>query len=179
MRKKYPSDITKEQFEQLRSILESGRKKTVPRKVDLSEVILRHTVSVEKRLPTAYAVWSYFKYGKLFTDGVKALLGEQIDVSVVKRNEMHTFKVIPKQWVVERSFVWLEKHRRLWKNCERKYNTALQFMILTSVAPLLRTLTMCLVECLALPCKNIRIYIKSRYEACSDYWCFSDFSGIS
>ena len=55
MRKKYPSDITKEQFEQLRSILESGRKKTVPRKVDLSEVILRHTISVEKRLPTAYA----------------------------------------------------------------------------------------------------------------------------
>ena len=54
MRKKYPSDITKEQFEQLRSILESGRKKTVPRKVDLSEVILRHTVSVEKRLPMAY-----------------------------------------------------------------------------------------------------------------------------
>ena len=55
MKKKYPSDITKEQFEQLRSILESGRKKTVPRKVDLSEVILRHTVSVEKRLSTAYA----------------------------------------------------------------------------------------------------------------------------
>ena len=55
MKKKYPSDITKEQFEQSRSILESGRKKTAPRKVDLSEVILRHTVSVEKRLPTAYA----------------------------------------------------------------------------------------------------------------------------
>ena len=54
MKKKYPSDITKEKFEQLRSILESGRKKIVPRKVDLSEVILRHTVSVEKRLPTAY-----------------------------------------------------------------------------------------------------------------------------
>ena len=116
MRKKYPSDITKEQFEQLRSILESGRKKTAPRKVDLSEVILRHTVSVEKRLPTAYAAWSYFKYGKLFTDGVKALLGEQIDVSVVKRNEMHTFKVIPKRWVVERSFAWFEKQQRLWKN---------------------------------------------------------------
>ena len=38
IRKKYPSDITKEQFEQIRSILESGRKKTAPRKVDLYEV---------------------------------------------------------------------------------------------------------------------------------------------
>ena len=38
MKKKYPSDITKERFEQSRSILKSGRKKTAPRKVDLYEV---------------------------------------------------------------------------------------------------------------------------------------------
>jgi len=38
IKKKYPSDITKEQFEQLRSILEIGRKKTASRKVDLYEV---------------------------------------------------------------------------------------------------------------------------------------------
>ena len=78
--------------------------------------------------------------GKPFADGVKALLGEQADVRAVKRNEMHTFKVIPKRWVVERYFAWLEKHRRLWKNCERKYNTALQFMILTFAAFLLKRL---------------------------------------
>ena len=81
-----------------------------------------------------------FQNGKLFAYGVKALLGEQVDVSVDKRNEMHTFKVIPKWWVVERSFAWLEKQQRLLKNCERKYNTALQFMILTFVALLLRSL---------------------------------------
>jgi transposase len=28
--------------------------------------------------------------------------------------------VLPKVWVVERSFGWLEKCRRLWKNCELK-----------------------------------------------------------
>ena len=32
----------------------------------------------------------------------------------VKRNELHTFVVLPKRWVVERSFAWLEKCRRLW-----------------------------------------------------------------
>jgi len=58
-----------------------------------------------------------FQNGIPFADGVKALLGEQMDVSVVKRNEMHTFKVIPKRWVVERSFAWIEKHRKVWKNC--------------------------------------------------------------
>ena len=39
-------------------------------------------------------------------------------MEVVKRNELHTFVVLSKRWVVERSFAWLEKCRRLWKNCE-------------------------------------------------------------
>ena len=78
--------------------------------------------------------------GKPFVDGVKAILGEQVMVQVLKRNELHTFAVIPKRWVVERSFAWLEKQRRLWKNCERKHNTALQFMILTFISLLLRRL---------------------------------------
>ena len=38
MRKSYPSDITREQFEKIRPLLESARKKTKPRKVDLYEV---------------------------------------------------------------------------------------------------------------------------------------------
>ncbi|MDP3009440.1 MAG: IS5/IS1182 family transposase, partial [Methylococcales bacterium] len=38
MRKKYPSDISREQFEQIRELLESARKKTRPRQVDLYDV---------------------------------------------------------------------------------------------------------------------------------------------
>jgi len=34
----YPSDITKEQFESIRPILESARKKTAPRKLDLYDI---------------------------------------------------------------------------------------------------------------------------------------------
>ena len=49
---------------------------------------------------------------------------------MVKRSELHTFVVLPKRWVVERSFAWLEKCRRLWKNCERKLNTSLQMVVL-------------------------------------------------
>ncbi|MGQ5525774.1 transposase, partial [Chitinimonas sp. PSY-7] len=40
----------------------------------------------------------------------------------------HRFAVMPKRWIVERSFAWLEKCRRLWKNCERKLDTSLQFI---------------------------------------------------
>ncbi len=42
--------------------------------------------------------------GQTFADAVKSLLEEQVDVQVVKRNELLTFKVIPKRWGVERCF---------------------------------------------------------------------------
>ena len=66
--------------------------------------------------------------GKPFATAVQSLLGASVEV--VKRNELHTFVVLPKRWVVERSFGWLEKCRRLWKNCERKLNTSLQMAVL-------------------------------------------------
>ena len=76
--------------------------------------------------------------GRPFALGVQELLGEAAVVQIVKRSELHTFKVMPKRWVVERSFAWLEKNRRLWKNCERHINTSLQFIHLVFLALLLR-----------------------------------------
>lgn len=74
--------------------------------------------------------------GEPFAQAVKDRLGATVQVA--KRNELHTFAVIPKRWVVERSFAWLEKNRRLWKNCERKLNTSLQFVHLAFLILLLR-----------------------------------------
>lgn len=69
--------------------------------------------------------------GDPFAAEVKEIL--KATVEVVKRNELHKFKVIPKRWVVERSFSWLEKCRRLWKNCERKLSTSLAMVQLAFV----------------------------------------------
>jgi transposase len=74
--------------------------------------------------------------GASFANGVKERLGATVQVA--KRNQLHTFAVMPKRWVVERSFAWLEKCRRLWKNCERKLETSLQFITLAFLALLLR-----------------------------------------
>ena len=74
--------------------------------------------------------------GKLFAKEIETLLGAKVEIA--KRNELHHFKVIPKRWVVERSFAWIEKCRRLWKNCERKLNTSLQFINLAFVVLLVR-----------------------------------------
>ena len=74
--------------------------------------------------------------GEPFATGVKDILGATVEVA--KRSELHTFAVIPKRWVVERSFAWLEKCRRLWKNCERKLNTSLQMVALAFLVLMLK-----------------------------------------
>lgn len=76
--------------------------------------------------------------GAPFAQGVRDILGEHVTVQIAKRSELHTFKVMPQRWVVERNFAWLDKNRRLWKNCERWLNTSLQFIHLAFLALLLR-----------------------------------------
>lgn len=70
--------------------------------------------------------------GKPFALAVKQAI--DADVQIVKRNELHQFAVLPKRWIVERSFAWLDKCRRLWKNCERKLHTACQMAVLAFIA---------------------------------------------
>ena len=74
--------------------------------------------------------------GEIFANTVKKLIGA--DVEVVKRNELHKFAILPKRWIVERSFGWLEDYRLLWKNCERKIHNTLQAVKLAFISLLLR-----------------------------------------
>ena len=91
----YPSDISLEQFSKIEYFLKSMRKKTKPRTVDLYDVFCDiQNVLVDRNYS-----------GEKFAGLVQELLGASVEVA--KRNELHTFKVIPKRWVVERSFAWL------------------------------------------------------------------------
>jgi transposase len=74
--------------------------------------------------------------GEKFSSEINNMIGATVEVA--KRSELHKFVIIPKRWVVERSFAWLEKCRRLWKNCERKINTSLQMVALAFIGLLLR-----------------------------------------
>lgn len=62
MRKGYPSDIKREQFEQIRELLERARRKTAPRKVELYEVFcavlyLLRTGCQWRALPNDFPKW--------------------------------------------------------------------------------------------------------------------------
>ena len=69
MRRPYPSDISREQFEPIHPLLESARKKTAPRRVELYEVFcavlyLLRTGCQWRALPSDFPRWrtvhSYF-----------------------------------------------------------------------------------------------------------------------
>ena len=74
--------------------------------------------------------------GEKFATSVDEILGTTVEVA--KRNELPQFVVLPKRWIVERSFSWLEKCRRLWKNCERLINTSRHMVILAFISLILK-----------------------------------------
>jgi transposase len=74
--------------------------------------------------------------GQKFADEIKRI--SSAEVEVVKRNELHKFAVLPKQWIVERSFGWLDKCRRLWKNCERLLQNSFQMFSLAFIRIMLK-----------------------------------------
>jgi len=76
--------------------------------------------------------------GKNFEQEIDKIISATVEIS--KRNELHKFEVIPKRWVVERSFAWLENFRRLWKNAERKINSSLNMYVLAFISILINRL---------------------------------------
>ena len=70
--------------------------------------------------------------GENFATAVMTLLNAEVEI--VTGNELHTFIVLPKRWIVERSLGWLDHFRRLWKNCERKLYTVHQMVALAFIS---------------------------------------------
>ena len=70
---------------------------------------------------------------------VRALGPWQIDI--VKRSELHRFVVLPKRWVVERTFGWMGRNRRLSKDYENRTRFATAYVRLAMIRLMLRRLT--------------------------------------
>ena len=57
----------------------------------------------------------------------------KIELEIIKREELHTFKILPKRWIVERTFAWLDTNRRNSKNYERLNNTSVAMVHLSAI----------------------------------------------
>lgn len=66
---------------------------------------------------------------------------ERINVEIVKRSDQAKgFVVLPRRWVVERTFAWLGRCRRLARDWECLSRKALAFLRLASIRLMLRRL---------------------------------------
>lgn len=90
MRQNYPSDISREQFEQIRPLLESGRKRTSPRSVDLYDVFCGVLYILKsgcqwRMLPSDFPKWQtvyyYWRVWNNADDGNPSLLEQALKKS--------------------------------------------------------------------------------------------------
>jgi putative transposase len=92
-------------------------------------VVVVHSAGIQDRVGARAVLAALYRdttrLVKVFADG--GYTGQLIDwcrqrfqwtLEVVKRTELHTFKVLPKRWIVERTFSWLNLSRRLSKDYE-------------------------------------------------------------
>ena len=116
--------------------------------------VIVHSADIQDRdggvllLSTLFGLFPFLK--KLFADGgyqgtkFEEALTEilpELHVEIVKRSDQAKgFKILPKRWVVERTFAWLGRCRRLAKDFENLTRIALAFVKLASIRLMTRRL---------------------------------------
>lgn len=71
---------------------------------------------VKGRFPRMRLVWADGGYAGKLIDWLAGFC--QWTLEIVKRNEQQGFYVLPRRWVVERTFAWLGRCRRMSKDYE-------------------------------------------------------------
>jgi putative transposase len=91
------------------------------------------------RFPRLKLIWADGGYAGQLIDWVKAF-GDWI-LEIVKRPaDQKGFAVLPRRWVVERTFAWLGRCRRLSKDYERRTETSETMALVSMVHLMLRRL---------------------------------------
>jgi transposase len=78
--------------------------------------------------------------GPQFQDALKRVC-RSVNIEIVKRSDTaKKFVVLPKRWIVERTFAWLNRCRRLAKDWECLNKNALAFLKWASIRLMVRKL---------------------------------------
>jgi putative transposase len=90
-------------------------------------------------LPRLRRVWADQNYAGELVEWVKRLFSFVLDI-VRRPKQQRGFHVLPKRWIVERSFGWFNRYRRLSKDYERRTTTSEGMVYLASMRRMLRWL---------------------------------------
>ena len=164
----YESDLTDKQWEAIKEFFPSGNKSKYHKRSLVEAVLYIVKTGCQWRmLPHDYpphdTVWSFYRRAR--ENGVKTLYryptiqagcaddgyrgtfwntfdefhNIRIDISM-QIKERKGFQVLPKRWVVERTFAWLNGSRRLSKDYETSCCSAETMIMISHAATLLKRL---------------------------------------
>ncbi len=91
------------------------------------------------RFPRMRLVWADAGYAGKLIEWVWALTGWALEI-VKRPRDSHHFQVLPRRWVVERTFAWLSRCRRMSKDYEALTETTEVWTHIAMVHLMLRRL---------------------------------------
>lgn len=96
-------------------------------------------LDIKEQMPRLQLIWADSGYrGKLIEWVAVQCLWI---LEIVKRNDqLKGFVILPKRWIVERTFSWLNRNRRLSKDYERKIESSEAFLYLSMSILMLKRL---------------------------------------
>jgi putative transposase len=95
---------------------------------------------IRARFPWLELVWADGGYNARQVDAaVAAMPGLKLEI-VKRTDDMKGFVVLPRRWVVERTFSWFGRNRRLAKDYENLADTLAAFVTVASIQLALRRL---------------------------------------
>ena len=91
------------------------------------------------RFPRLQLLWADGAYGGKLVEWAKTVGGWTLEL-VRRPARQHTFQVLPRRWVVERTFGWLNLQRRLSKDYEALCETTATWIYISMTGLMLRRL---------------------------------------
>ena len=91
------------------------------------------------RFPRLQLIWADEAYGGKLEEWVRTVGGWSLEL-VRRPAQQHTFQVLPRRWVVERTFGWLNLQRRLSKDYEVLCETTETWIYISMTGLMLRRL---------------------------------------
>jgi putative transposase len=91
------------------------------------------------RFPRLQLIWADGGYAGKLVEWVNEKCNCLLEI-VKRSSDTKGFKVLPRRWVVERTFGWLGKHRRLSKDYERQTNTSEAIVLIAMIRTMLTRL---------------------------------------
>ena len=98
--------------------------------------------ALRERFGWLRCIWADGGYAGALVQWVRALRpGRGTRLEIVRHHKsVHRFKLLPRRWVVERTFAWLGRSRRLSKDYEHTISSSESFIYIAMVRLMLRRL---------------------------------------